>query len=165
MIMLKQQEGDRQGTDILSLIETDHNEIKRLFEEMQSAKGKKAQICFENIYKELSLHAKAEELVFYPAMREFKETEKYIEEAASEHNGAKILREQMKSLQPEDEEFQTKLGHLIESVLHHVEEEESDIFEAVRKCMSVEQLQELAGEFESAKSRSEADVDASITRK
>lgn len=163
--MVKQQEGDRQGTDILSLIETDHNEIRQLFEEIQSAKGKKAQTCFEKIYRELTLHAQAEELVFYPAMREFKETEKYIEEAESEHNSAKILLEQMKSLKPGDSEFQTKLEHLIESVSHHLEEEEGEIFEAVRRCMNAEQLQELSGEFETAKSHSEADVEESLTRK
>lgn len=163
--MVKQQAGDRQGTDILSLIESEHEQIRQLFEEIQSAKGKKVQTCFDNIYKGLTLHAQAEELVFYPAMREFKETEKYIEEAESEHNGAKILLEQMKSLKPEDAEFQTKLQHLIESVSHHLEEEESEIFAAVRKCMKAEQLQELAGEFETAKSRSQADVEESLARK
>ncbi len=153
-----------QAKDILSLIEADHEKVEQLFEQMAEAKGAKAHTCFNQIYKELTLHAKAEELVFYPAMLEYEETKQYVEEAESEHNSAKILLEQMKSLNPKDEEFQTKLTYLQETMLHHIEEEESELFEAVESCMDEPMLQKLGEEFQTAKQKLESEVDLALTQ-
>lgn len=154
-----------QATDILSLIEADHRKVEDLFSEMEMAEGKKAQTCFEQIYRELTLHAKAEELVFYPALREFEETEEYIEEAEEEHNSVKILLEEMKSLKLNHSEFQTKLVHLQESVTHHVEEEEEEVFAAVREAFDEQQLQDLGEEFQSAKTKAEADLKVMLSQR
>lgn len=149
--------------DILTLIEADHRKVEELFAQIETAKGtKKSQQIFEQIYKELNLHALAEELVFYPAMQEYEQTKQYIEEAEEEHTAAKILLEQMKSLDSTDVEFKTKLQHLQEAIMHHVEEEESEIFNAVRECIEEEQLVVLAQEFLSAKTKVEADVEAAL---
>jgi hemerythrin superfamily protein len=149
--------------DILSLIETDHREVEKLFEQIQNEKNaKKAKELFSKIYEELTLHAHAEELVFYPAMREYDETEEYIEEAEEEHNSVKILLEEMKALEPNDSEFKTKLMHLVESVQHHVEEEEEEIFSAVRENMEDAALLELGKEFQQAKTKVESEVKAAL---
>jgi len=146
--------------DILSLIEADHRKVEELFDQFEELEGKKAQECFKQIYKELTLHARVEELVFYPALREYEEMEGYIEEAESEHNSVKILLEQMKSLKPSDSEFETKMTHLQESVMHHVEEEEDEIFEAVRSAMDEAELEELGQEFQTTKTKIESEVEA-----
>lgn len=152
--------------DILLMIENDHREVEQLFEQFENAgSGKKAQECFNKIYRELSLHAQAEELAFYPAMREFEETESYIEEAESEHNAVKILLEQMKSLKPGDAEFKAKMTHLKESFMHHIQEEEEEIFSAVRECIDEEKLQELGQRFQEAKQKWQSDVEAALARK
>jgi hemerythrin superfamily protein len=155
----------KQG-DILSLIELDHRATEQLFDELEGTKAKKkTQELFNQIYKELTLHAKAEELVFYPAMMEYDETKQYVEEAEEEHNSVKILLEQMKALEPNDSEFENKMMNLKESVLHHVEEEESEIFDAVRERMDDQQLQKLGEEFQAAKSRLQSDVEAQLAMK
>jgi hemerythrin-like domain-containing protein len=46
-------------------------------------------------------------------------------------------------LTPEDERFDAKTTVLIESVSHHIEEEEQDWFPKVREGLSRSQLQEL----------------------
>lgn len=145
--------------NILALIEADHRKVEELFAELEGTKdAKKGQKIFAQIYKELNLHSKAEELVFYPAMQEYDETQEYIEEAEEEHTSVKILLEEMMALKPNDAEFQTKMQQLKEAVTHHVEEEESEIFEVVRECMDDEELEELAQEFTEAKTRLESDV-------
>lgn len=153
-----------QAQDILTQIKADHEKVERLFEQLEKAHGSQAINCFNEIYKELSLHARAEELVFYPAMLNYDETKKYIEEAESEHNSAKILLEQMKAFNPEVDEFKTKFHYLKETILHHVKEEESEIFSAVQKRMSKEELQQLGQEFQAAKAREESDVEMALTR-
>jgi len=157
---------NRKVSDILSLIETDHREVEKLFEQLEnSADSKKVQDTFKKIFTELSLHSHAEELVLYPAMQEYEETKQYIEEAESEHNTVKILLEQMKSLKPSDPEFEVKLKYLKESTLHHVEEEKNEVFAAVRECMDEKELESLGQEFEQAKAQWKADVKAAVARK
>jgi len=150
------------ATNILSLIETDHQAVEQLFNQAEQAKGKKLQGYFKQIYKEITLHAQAEEIVFYPAMREHEETAQYIEEAEEEHTSAKVLMEQMKGMAPDDEDFVDMMMDLKDAIMHHVEEEESEIFEAVRECMSEDTLKNLGNEFQQTKKSLEADVEAML---
>lgn len=149
--------------DILTLIEADHRKVEELFEELEKSKSsKKTYECLTQIYKELNLHAKAEELVFYPAMREYDETAELIEEAEEEHAEAETLLEQIKTMSPDDDQFKHKIEQLKKSVQHHVEEEESEIFEAVRECMEDGELKSLGKEFQDAKAKLEKEVVAAI---
>ncbi|NJR57929.1 MAG: hemerythrin domain-containing protein [Cyanobacteria bacterium CRU_2_1] len=151
------------ANSILALIEADHQKVEQLFTESETTKGvKKSQEIFNQIYKGLTLHAKAEELVFYPAMREYEETQQYLEEAEQEHNSAKILLEEMKTLNPSDDEFKTKMQSLKETIRHHVAEEESEIFDAVRECMDDEELKQLGQEFQDAKARIEPEIELAM---
>jgi len=149
--------------DILALIEADHRKVEELFQELEKAKSSKKTYEFlTQIYTELNLHAKAEELVFYPAMREYDETSKFIEEAEEEHAEAETLLEQIKAISPDDDQFEKKIEQLKKAVQHHVEEEESEIFEAVRDCMDDDQLKSLGKEFQEAKTKLEEEVVAAI---
>ncbi|MBU7585081.1 MAG: hemerythrin domain-containing protein [Nostoc sp. TH1S01] len=150
--------------DILSLIEAEHRQVEKLFTEAEKANKNKLYEIFDQIYLALNLHARTEELVFYPALREYEKTAQYIEEAEEEHEEAEVLLEEIKALQPSDAEFKSKLTDLKEAVQHHVEEEESEIFEAVRGCISEEELIELGQEFQEAKVKLEADVKAAMAQ-
>lgn len=149
--------------DILSLIEAEHRQVEQLFAEIETAENTKLYDYFNQIYKALNLHTRAEELVFYSAMQEYEETRKYIQEASEEHEEANALLEELKLLKPTDSEFKTKMSDLKKAVQHHVEEEESEIFSAVRKCMNQEQLTQLGQEFQEAKAKIEEDVEVAMT--
>ncbi|WP_026733339.1 hemerythrin domain-containing protein [Fischerella sp. PCC 9605] len=149
--------------DILSLIEAEHRQVEQLFAEAEKADNKKLYECFNQIFKALTLHARTEELVFYPAMQEYEETKKYIEEAEKEHEEAKVILEEIKELKPGESEFQKKINELQKAVQHHVREEENKIFNAVRKCMNDEQLTNLGREFQETKAKLEPAVKAAMT--
>ena len=152
-----------QTQNILSLIEAEHRQVEKLFAEAEKADTEQLYGCFNEIYKALTLHARTEEIVFYPAMREYEETEQYIEEAEAEHEEAKILLEEIKSLKPSDSEFKTKIKQLKKAVQHHVEEEENEIFPAISECMSDTQLSDLGKEFQTTKAKLEKEVVAAMT--
>lgn len=152
-----------QTQNILSLIEAEHRQVEKLFAEVEKADSNELYECFNEIYKALTLHARSEELVFYPAMREYEETAQYIEEAEAEHEEAKILLEEIKSLKPTDSEFKTKIKSLKKAVQHHVQEEESEIFKAISECMSDKQLSALGQEFQKTKAKLEEEVKAAMT--
>jgi len=150
--------------DVLALIEADHRTVENLFSQAETAQdNNQLYSYFNQLYKELSLHTRAEELVFYPAMREYEELEDLIAEAEEEHVEAKELLEELKLLSPEAAEFKTKLSQLKDAVQHHVEEEESEIFEAVRECMGDVELQQLQGDFANAKKMIQADVESAMS--
>lgn len=153
-----------QQKDVLSLIEADHRKVEQLFEQAEKATGKKLYDSFGKIYTELNLHARAEELSFYPAMQEYKETKKFIEEAEAEHEQAEVLLEQIKQMKLDDPAFKNMLQELKAAVQHHVEEEENEIFAAVRQCMDEQQLIELGQEFQNVKPRLEEEVREAIVQ-
>ena len=145
--------------DILELLTTDHREVEQILSRIQSASNSEQLYEFFNqLYKELNLHARAEELVFYPALREYEDTDEMIEEAEAEHEESAALLEEIKALSPDSAEFQAKISELKEAFLHHVQEEESEVFETVRDCMDEPQLKQLAQEFQQAKTKIEADI-------
>ncbi len=150
------------STDILSLIEAEHRQVEKLFAEAEKVKGAKLVEQFNQIYIELILHARTEELIFYPALREYEETEQYVEEAEEEHEEISVILEEIKALKPTQPEFKEKMSELKETLEHHVEQEESEIFNAVRKCMSDRELTELGQEFQETKSKLVSNVEAAL---
>ncbi|MDZ7957829.1 MAG: hemerythrin domain-containing protein [Aulosira sp. DedQUE10] len=153
-----------QAKNILSLIEAEHRKVEKLFAEVEKANPYQLYECFNEIYKTLTLHARCEELVFYPAMLQYRETEKYVNEAEAEHEEAKILLEEIKSLKPSEPEFKAKINQLKNAVQHHVQEEETEIFNAISDCMSYEQLSDMGKEFQKTKARLTEEVTAAMTK-
>ncbi|MFB2835260.1 hemerythrin domain-containing protein [Floridanema evergladense] len=148
--------------NVIELIKSDHRKVESLFSEMEKAKDpKKMQKLFDEIYTELTLHAKVEELTIYPTMRNYDETHDMVEEAEEEHTEVKELLEELKSMRPSDSEFMATIEELKDAVQHHVEEEESEILPSVSDSMDEQEMKELAKEFQEAKSKLEKEISAS----
>jgi hypothetical protein len=80
----------------------------------------------------------------YPEVRTaLPDLEDDILESYEEHHVADVLILELASMTPEDERFDAKTTVLIESVSHHIEEEEQDWFPKVRDGLSRSRLQEL----------------------
>ena len=71
---------------------------------------------------------------------------------------AAALLEEIKALSPDSPEFQDKVAELKKAVLHHVQEEESEVFETARDCLEPQQLTQLGQEFQQAKTKLEDEV-------
>jgi hemerythrin superfamily protein len=121
--------------DALALLKTQHRLVEELFEEFESNEEDEAkQTIFEQIADNLAVHCAIEERIFYPAVRA-RQTEENLEEAYDEHLDAKKLI--LEALQdPEAPGFDGKVAALKGAVLHHVEEEESELFPKVEKLLT-----------------------------
>ena len=106
---------------------------------------------FDKIDTELEIHAHIEETVFYPALETHEELKDMVAEALEEHQEVEIMLEELEELGSESHDFGSKLQELIESVEHHVEEEEGEMFPKVREVFDEGQLEQLGQELESAK--------------
>ena len=77
--------------DAIALLKADHRKVEDLFEQFEKAKSadRKQKLAHE-ICVELKVHAQIEEEIFYPACHG-KVEEDMLDEAQVEHDGAKVL--------------------------------------------------------------------------
>jgi hemerythrin superfamily protein len=136
----------------LEVLNQDHHKVKGLFKEATGSPDQsKRKELFDKIDTELEIHAHIEETVFYPALETHEELKDLVAKALEEHQEVKIMLEELEELGSESHDFGSKLQELIESVEHHIEEEEGEMFPKVREVFDESQLEQLGQELESAK--------------
>lgn len=141
--------------DALSLIHGDHEEVSALFERAlgDGARASERRSLATRICDALTLHARMEEALFYPALRRAggQDEKDSVLEAAEEHGVVKDLIAKIQATRAGDETLKAKLTVLKELVQHHVREEESTIFSEARRTLG-DQLDELGAEMQAFKS-------------
>jgi hemerythrin superfamily protein len=151
--------GKEAGMDIFQILKKDHQTVKDLFKKLEgtSARASKSrEKLFTQLQEDLEAHSQGEEAVFYPALRENAEMVDMINEATEEHAEVESLLEELEELGSESEEWRSKLAELKKSVLHHVKEEEGDIFKKAKEILAKEEIQRLGKEFQEAKKQATA---------
>lgn len=110
--------------DAIALLKADHRTVEDLFAQFEKAKGddRKRKIA-ERICTELKIHAQIEEEIFYPACQG-QIDEDLLDEAYVEHDGAKLLINEIEEGGPDEAFYDAKVKVLQEEIEHHVEEEE-----------------------------------------
>jgi hemerythrin superfamily protein len=135
------------SSDALVLLKEDHKEIRALFNEFQQAgenATKKKGDIVERILEALTVHTYLENECMYPETRKLlPDLEDDILESYEEHHVADVLCLELAAMKPDDERFDAKTMVLIESVTHHIEEEEEDWFPKVREGLGRKKLQEI----------------------
>jgi hemerythrin superfamily protein len=139
--------------DALELLKQDHEKVKELFEQGQQTEDKRQQRqIFKEIKSELETHARIEETIFYPAMKEHEELKDMVLESLEEHKQMKIVLRELSRLPASSERFKPKFKVLKDNVEHHaVEEEEGKMFPKIRKVINGAELEQLGQELEAAK--------------
>jgi len=123
--------------DAIQLLKADHRTVEELFESFEKAggDGRKEKIA-KQICTELKVHAMIEEEIFYPALRG-KIEDDLLDEAYVEHDGAKVLINDIEAGAPSDDFYDAKVKVLQEEIEHHVKEEEKmndNMFQQARKA-------------------------------
>lgn len=139
----------------ITLLKTDHGNVDALFKQLESlghdGDAAEKRRVVDHIIEQLSVHASVEEQLLYPALRERLDDDFPILQALEEHHVAKVTLAEIDKLAPTDERFDAKVAVMIESVRHHIEEEESDVFEMMRVHLTAPELDELGAAMEDAK--------------
>ncbi len=126
--------------DVIQLLSDDHDAVNELFRRVQIAE--KAETIHEltrQIVHDLSVHAAVEEQFVYPLIRvKVDGGGDLADHAIEEHSEAKRLLADLEKQEPGSSEHTATLGELIESVRHHVDEEEGGVFESLRDATSAD---------------------------
>ena len=135
----------RAAPDACSLLDADHRNVKKLFGDYETltnskaaSAGKKKRDLAREICMELSVHARIEEEIFYPALRKAIKDTDLLDEAEVEHGTAKDLIAQLEAATDVDDMFDAKVKVLGEYIDHHVKEERNEIFVKARAARGLD---------------------------
>jgi len=117
---------DKTPKDGLQLLAADHRKVEDLFESFEKATGASAkEKIVKEICTELKVHAQIEEEIYYPEIRG-KVEDDALDEAYVEHDGAKLLINELEAATPDEAYYDAKVKVLQEQIEHHVKEEEKE---------------------------------------
>ena len=132
--------------DAIDMLKQDHDKVEKAFKEFEKMDRQDTESCrqvIKTVCEELKVHATLEEELFYPAVREAIDDEDLMNEAAVEHETAKMLIEQLENMGPDDPNYFATFTVLGEYVRHHIKEEQGEMFPAAKKAkMDLEGLAE-----------------------
>ena len=127
--------------DVFSILSSDHRHLESLFSKFESSGD--PQVAMD-ICDELTVHAMVEEELVYPVLASKAGYQGLAQEARDEHEEAKNLVEAIDAALAKGEDVAGLVRQLKESVQHHVQEEENELFPKMQA--RVPKLTEMMGE-------------------
>jgi hemerythrin superfamily protein len=124
------------SVEAIDMLKQDHEKVEKGFKKFEEMDRDDAASCRElimTVCEELKVHSTLEEEVFYPAAREAIDNEDIVNEAAIEHETARMLIEQLENMPEDDPNYHATFTVLGEYVRHHIKAEEKEIFPALKK--------------------------------
>lgn len=137
-----------------AMLREEHARVTARFEDFEAETDAMARRqIVEEIARELELHVRIEEQIFYPAVRASRAEEgrELVEEAQEEHETVKQAIAELDEMEPTDPSYETRVLDLKETVEHHVHEEEGEMFPLAEERISASRLQDLAAQMRSLK--------------
>jgi hypothetical protein len=126
----------KQAPDAIDLLDADHLHVHGLFQSYRELVRTRAgalqrRALAEEICMELTIHARVEEELFYPAMRDALRDDDVLDEAEDQHGSLRELVGQVLATAPQDALYDTRVAVLAEYVERHVRQEREQVFNRV----------------------------------
>ncbi|MFL6212122.1 MAG: hemerythrin domain-containing protein [Pyrinomonadaceae bacterium] len=138
--------------DVFTLLKQDHAQVAATIKQVEATDAPtQRQQLFNQIKQALDVHAHIEETIFYPVLKQAAETREITLEAYDEHQDIKDLLAQLAGLPPDDEEWTDTFDELKQTIEHHVDEEENEMFVKARDVLSPQQIEDLGTRMEQEK--------------
>lgn len=123
-------------SQIVDLLKDDHRQIKRAYREFLRLDAERhGDLCESIVRRTLALlrvHSTLEEELIYPVMRPVVGNAEAVDEAEVEHEIIRHLGEQLEASGAFDKKFSARFAVMCEYLMHHVKEEEGDLFPQMR---------------------------------
>lgn len=130
----------------IEILKKDHQEVLNTFKLIQktSHNAKKTREKLINkAYQMILMHSKAEEKLIYPLGLNISPLEQLTREAYEEHATVELLLNKIMNTEVDDESWLAKCSVIKENLNHHIKEEESKMFPALKKNLTTNELKEL----------------------
>ncbi len=143
--------------EIYEALKKDHEEVGALLDELVSLRDDDDYrfVIIEEIRNHLIPHARAEESVFYNTLRAVNADKKVVFHGFQEHLEAETLLRTLQVMDKLNLEWKPIAKKLREAILHHVKEEENEIFAEARAAFTAEEAEAMGEAFEQLKPKIE----------
>ena len=133
---------------IFDRLKQDHDAHRQLFAKMADAEGD-AQLkkLFEQFTVEVSAHAAAEEETLYATMLARPDLREDAQHSVSEHKEIDDYLEELADLKFNGEAWRKKFAEMKKRYLHHIDEEEEEMFPDAAKDLSAAEEEKLGKLF------------------
>jgi hemerythrin-like domain-containing protein len=136
--------------DAIALLEKDHRRFEELLKQGEQTteraiKGRTA--LLDTLTAELNQHELVEEQILYPALKSHPEAKDIVLEGYQEHHVADVIVLELHTLAKDDEKWGAKFKVLKESLEHHIQEEEGEMFPTARGIFSREDLRSMGAQM------------------
>jgi hemerythrin superfamily protein len=122
---------------IITMLTEDHVKVDKLFKRIELLKKRGDDSRYELVIQAceaLAVHMSLEEELFYPAARDALKDDEMVDEGEVEHLHIRGLVNELKSLNESDPFCDAKVKVLMDYTRHHVKEEETELFPALKKA-------------------------------
>jgi hemerythrin-like domain-containing protein len=140
--------------DIFEVLTSDHEKVSKILEQMEQTSNRAAsrrERLVQNLNANLLPHMYAEEQYFYQILLDETSEQEDVYSALEEHRAAKMVLSDLTEAAADDPRWIARLKVLKELIEHHVEEEESQIFDIARKVIDEERSNEVTKRFKELK--------------
>ncbi len=147
----------------LEVIRGDHDDFRELlnrYEEVDPDDHSAKRSLVDELIAVVVPHSVMEERSFYPFVREqVPELDDELREGVEEHHVLEVIMQELKQLDATDEQFDAKVEVFAENLLHHIHEEEDELFPKVRRRIPAQRLEELASDLRATKEQAPTEPD------
>jgi hemerythrin superfamily protein len=133
---------------ITDMIRFDHSHVMVTFH--QYTKDKPASVkraLAETICTAVDIHARLEEEIFYPVMRQLTNDEQVMDKSEPEHEEMRTVIALLRRTDPHSQDHDRLLNDLMRIVVHHVADEETVLLPQAEAMMTKERLSELGAQM------------------
>lgn len=135
---------------IIDALRHDHEEIRQMFTQLETATGERRRDLFHQLLGELIRHEVSEEEILRPVSKR-DAGEEIANARIQEESQAEELLKEMENLDTDSAEFTAKLARLRQEVESHAAAEETLEFPKVAEKQSPQRLEQMGKVYEAAK--------------
>ena len=137
----------------IQFLKNEHEKAKRGFGDIQQASSAQRAQLWAKLEPELKMHEEIEELALYgPVAQEVGTRDQRLKEWKEHHheevNEAEALIEEIDGLDPTADEWIEKVEELRETLEHHIQEEEGDIWPRIEQAWDGSKLERAGQQME-----------------
>lgn len=134
-------------------LKQDHDRQRKMLEDIANAAGSERQSQFEKLRKELQAHAAAEEESLYATMLGCPDLREDARHSVSEHKEVDDMLGELVEADVDSDAWQETFAKMRHRYLHHIDEEEEEMFPKAAEGLTADAEARIAKVFEKRKPR------------
>jgi iron-sulfur cluster repair protein YtfE (RIC family) len=136
-------EGDHRVLDddprATALLKSEHHIFRELFDKAENAEGADLKAIADELCLRLTVHMTIEEEILYPALKPVIGADE-VDEGIVEHASGKRIVAELEQLHGDEELFKAKVHVLGEETVHHIDEEDEELFADAKEAHAAGKL-------------------------